>query len=349
MKNDVILESKPIANPAVVVREMAGDWTVLYNPDTADAVGINPVGIVVWRLLDGRRSLGAIVDGVKRKFAAAPETAGDDVIALVNDLAGRGFVGYELGEIGSGWEQRLESMGKAGSEESIRTEMQPLKDAARLVTFETVPSILTDNSNGEPLFFAHRGSSMNPTLHASDLLQIVPYVAKPVRVGDVIAVAPPGKDHLVVHRVVRVTAEGVRTRGDNNAGEDDWCLPHGQVIGRVAAAWRGRRRRRIFGGAAGRLWAWLGRGCCTLARIVSAGLHPAYHLLARWGVVRRLLPRALRPCVVVFKAGEGYWLRLLLGQRVVGWYIPAWHQWHICRPFRLIVDEQALPLGREEE
>ena len=82
MKNDGVLKSKPIANPAVVTRERVGDWVALYNPDTTDALGINAVGVAVWRLLDGRRSLGTIVDRVKCRFMDAPGTVHDDVIAL---------------------------------------------------------------------------------------------------------------------------------------------------------------------------------------------------------------------------------------------------------------------------
>ena len=45
---------KPIANPIVVLREEFDDWAVLFNPDTADALGINPVGVAVWKRMDGQ-------------------------------------------------------------------------------------------------------------------------------------------------------------------------------------------------------------------------------------------------------------------------------------------------------
>jgi hypothetical protein len=43
----------PVAKSVVVLREEFDEWAVLYNPDTADAVGINPVGVAIWKLLDG--------------------------------------------------------------------------------------------------------------------------------------------------------------------------------------------------------------------------------------------------------------------------------------------------------
>jgi hypothetical protein len=221
--------------------------------------------------------------------------------------------------------------------------VQPLRDALGLIGPESPWPLQVERRPGTPLFFAHRGSSMNPTLHESDLLEIVPYGGRVAQVGDVIAVAPPGGDYLVVHRVVRVTAEGVCTRGDNNADEDGWCLGPERVIGQVVAAWRGRRRRQIFGGRAGRLWGYALRGPRILGRAALALLHPVYHALARMGIVRALMPASLRPRVVIFGTGERARLRLLLGRRIVGEYVSRWRRWHFRRPFRLLVDEAVLP------
>ena len=38
---------KPIANPIVVLREEFDDWAVLFNPDSAVAVGINTTTVHV--------------------------------------------------------------------------------------------------------------------------------------------------------------------------------------------------------------------------------------------------------------------------------------------------------------
>ena len=90
---------KPITNPLVVLREEFDDWAVLFNPETADAVGINPVGVVIWKLMDGQRCVEELVKEIENHFADVPDTASEDVTAFVNDLAERGFVGYELNEI----------------------------------------------------------------------------------------------------------------------------------------------------------------------------------------------------------------------------------------------------------
>ena len=90
------LTDKPISNPVVVLREEFDDWAVLFNPDTADAMGTNPVGVAVWKLMDGKRTLGDILEQIKSSFAETPEAAVKDISSFVNTLADNGFVGLEL-------------------------------------------------------------------------------------------------------------------------------------------------------------------------------------------------------------------------------------------------------------
>lgn len=94
--NHVQGTDKPIANPTVVLREEFDDWAILFNPDTAEAVGTNPVGVAVWKLMDGRRTLEQILVEIHDQFADVPNAAEKDVTAFVKDLAERGFVGYEV-------------------------------------------------------------------------------------------------------------------------------------------------------------------------------------------------------------------------------------------------------------
>jgi SynChlorMet cassette protein ScmD len=93
-------KDRPIANPTVVLREEFDDWAILFNPDTADAVGTNPVGVAVWKLMDGRRSLKEIVAEIQDQFADVPDAVPQDVTAFIKDLAKRGFIGYEVKDRG---------------------------------------------------------------------------------------------------------------------------------------------------------------------------------------------------------------------------------------------------------
>jgi len=87
---------KPIANPIVVLREEFDDWAVLFNPDTAAAVGTNPIGVAIWKQMDGKRSLGDIVSEIRSNFEDVPEAAFKEIAAFVNVLEEKGFAGLEM-------------------------------------------------------------------------------------------------------------------------------------------------------------------------------------------------------------------------------------------------------------
>ena len=50
-------KKKPVANSLVVLREEFDDWAVLFDPDTGNACGLNPVGVFIWKRLDGRHTV----------------------------------------------------------------------------------------------------------------------------------------------------------------------------------------------------------------------------------------------------------------------------------------------------
>ena len=87
---------KPIVNPVVVLRKEFDDWAVLFNPDTAEAVGINPVGVAIWELLDQQIDIHEIADTIRQDFADVPGSATEEIETFITDLVERGFLGAEL-------------------------------------------------------------------------------------------------------------------------------------------------------------------------------------------------------------------------------------------------------------
>lgn len=87
---------RPIANPVVVLREEFDDWAVLFNPDTADALGTNPVGSVVWKRMNGKRSLADIASEIQNDFKDTPDTVFEEITAFIDTLVKLGFAGLEL-------------------------------------------------------------------------------------------------------------------------------------------------------------------------------------------------------------------------------------------------------------
>jgi hypothetical protein len=197
-------------------------------------------------------------------------------------------------------------------------------------------------------FAAYVGPSMNPTLREPELMEIMPYDHRSLRVGDVVFFLSPETDQPVVHRIVRVTLAGISTIGDNNTQADAFLLQPSNIKGQVVAAWRGQKRRKIAGGLQGRLTSRWFRWQRVIDRGVSPLLHPFYQALSNWKLIAWALPASFRPRVVVFHARGRDQLQLLLGQRIIGRYDDQRHQWQIQRPFRLFVDERVLQKQQDD-
>ena len=92
-------EKTPIRNPVAVLREEFDDWAVLFNPDTAQAMGINPVGVIVWKLIDGKRSIDDVVSEIKNQYEDVPDSAHEEVESFIQKLTDGGFIGYEVKDL----------------------------------------------------------------------------------------------------------------------------------------------------------------------------------------------------------------------------------------------------------
>ncbi len=90
--------SKPIANSVLVLREEFDDWAVLFDPDSGNGVGLNPVSVHIWKLLDGEHTEEDILREVVDHFEDVPDEASEHVKEFVEDLVRRGFAGYEIKE-----------------------------------------------------------------------------------------------------------------------------------------------------------------------------------------------------------------------------------------------------------
>jgi len=93
----VVMQSeKPIANPLIVLREEFDDWAILFDPDTGDAFGLNPIGVHIWKRLDGNHSFKDILKDLQEGYEDVPEEAEGDLQEFIEDLVQRGLVGYEI-------------------------------------------------------------------------------------------------------------------------------------------------------------------------------------------------------------------------------------------------------------
>ena len=206
-------------------------------------------------------------------------------------------------------------------------------------------SLIIDSSNpferssASILYCAYTGRSMHPTLFEADLLEIDPLSR--ICVGDVILFV--SGDNLVVHRVVCIASEGISTRGDNNNDDDRGLVAPEKVVGIVARAWRGQRRRRIYGGRIGQTYRLFLCGQRGLYRIFRSSLAYSYRAARRLGLPRLIKPFC-RPRIVQFNINGDIDISLMLGAQIIGHYCQSSNCWQIHPPFRLFVDESVLPM-----
>jgi signal peptidase I len=198
------------------------------------------------------------------------------------------------------------------------------------------------------LTFIYTGNSMFPTLKKGDLIVLEAEQGRPIRRGDVIVFSPPGEEaRHIVHRVEVVTREGVVTRGDHCGTSDPLLVRSEWVRGRVKHIVRENLvlpiPRGLFCIGRARLLTHL----AGPARTMRNFLRPVYHQLSRSWMPRRLLFPLIKPSVLCLCRPEGREWKLFAGKREIGYLPPGASSWRIRRPYLLMVDESALPAGRE--
>ena len=91
---------KPIVNPQVVLREEFDDWAILFDPNTGSAFGINPVGVLIWKRLDGHHTIQDILKELRENCDNTPKEAKEHIEEFIQNLVEHGFVEYEAQEVG---------------------------------------------------------------------------------------------------------------------------------------------------------------------------------------------------------------------------------------------------------
>ena len=91
--------NKPVANPTVVFRDEFDDWAILFDPDSGNAFGLNPVSAFIWTRLDGHRTTSDILEELRGNWENVPEEAGDHLKEFIQDLVDHGLAGYEVEKV----------------------------------------------------------------------------------------------------------------------------------------------------------------------------------------------------------------------------------------------------------
>jgi len=91
---------KPVANPLVVLREEFDDWAILFDPESGNGFGLNPLGVFIWKRLEGRHTIQDILKEVRENCENVPKEAKEHIEEFIQNLVEHGFVEYEAQEVG---------------------------------------------------------------------------------------------------------------------------------------------------------------------------------------------------------------------------------------------------------
>ena len=211
-----------------------------------------------------------------------------------------------------------------------------------------LPPILPTDSERDaersPVILRYIGGSMLPTFREGDELLVIPLGQALPRRGDVIAFNLPGEERTIVHRVELVGDEGIRTGGDASGSSDPWILQPANLRGRVEFVRSDRGWYRATNGRAGTVVA----GTVALRRriraLVTPALDPVYRAFSASPILKRIggtMPTRL----TVYQRAQGPEYQLRLFGLTIGRCLPGRKRWRIRTPFRLVVDEELLPVS----
>jgi len=83
MKQKEIMYKK---NPSVMLREEFDDWGVLFDTEKGEGFCINPMGIFIWKQLDGNKNTTDVISIIKNTYSDVPKDLSDHVKDLINQL-----------------------------------------------------------------------------------------------------------------------------------------------------------------------------------------------------------------------------------------------------------------------
>jgi len=198
-----------------------------------------------------------------------------------------------------------------------------------------------------PLILRYVGGSMQPTFREGDELLVIPLGETLPQKGDVIAFNLPGEDRTIVHRVEVAGEGGIRTRGDASGSPDSWILQPSVIRGRAEFVRGDRGWRRVRSGRAGKMVAYSVTIRRQVRALIGPALNPVYRALSSSRLMKRLgstLPTRL----IVYQRPQGPEYQIRLFGITIGRCLPGRKRWRIRTPFRLVVDENNLPVSAGE-
>ncbi len=87
------LADRPRRNPDCAYREIGDEGGLVVLPGRSEVKVLNPAGLRIYSLLDGKNTVEEIVAAVTSEFEVPAETARKDVQEFLGELAAHGMLG----------------------------------------------------------------------------------------------------------------------------------------------------------------------------------------------------------------------------------------------------------------
>lgn len=85
-----------IARSQVVLREEFDNLSILFDPETGNTFGLNPIGVLVWKHLDGIHSIADLENIVRDRTAKVPSDITGHIEYFVETAIDLGLAEYNL-------------------------------------------------------------------------------------------------------------------------------------------------------------------------------------------------------------------------------------------------------------
>ena len=82
-------QAKIRRNPQVTIRELEEGEAVLLHLESGAYHGLNPVGVVIWELLENEQTVAELAEGVRSRTEDPPETLEDDINSFLESARER--------------------------------------------------------------------------------------------------------------------------------------------------------------------------------------------------------------------------------------------------------------------
>jgi hypothetical protein len=190
---------------------------------------------------------------------------------------------------------------------------------------------------------------MNPTFRDLDVIEFVPITNEKLRIGDIIVImreTDPGQ--RIIHRIVAISTEGIRTRGDNNKEIDHWILKKHEIEGRVIKVLRKGREIPLHLGYAGYLEFLLHTMRNRIVASCIRVLQYPYRRCSHSTFFSKTFSKVIHYRIVTFSGSDRYEAFLYFGPFCAGYRKKGQDIWEIRPPFGLLIHPSHLPSLSEQ-